>query len=278
MENLKSIHNTWPGTSRVNPLGNVLHTLMIKIVQRTFIGLLWGVLTCGALSVSGQTGYLGKTHALYIYSDITSYEPLSFAKTPWSKRLGAAFGVCVSRNLEVSFGVNYLKGGLYPSQYGIYTIRQQVLHDPTNNLTAYGGKVGFRFFRYSTGSIAPIGSYMGMEFSVDYYQARGTDYYEDNSGNLYDLELDYLKVQPWVKLGWQNIFGEHFLLGGELRLGTYPIISLLGSDPLMYRNFDRYDTPIIETILDTFSNNSSLRTFEARRNFIVPEIHMAIIF
>ncbi len=225
--------------------------------------------------LNAQGGYLGRKTAVYIHGDITSYQRFSFYARPWNKCLGLSIARTVNRNLEVSVGGQYSVGARYPYSVGgrQHSSRTEMEH---NNLVGYGGKVGFRRFRYTTGSISPIGTYWGMDFTLDYYKVNDSfRFLESGEFILRDYELKYIKAQFWFKVGWQTILGEHFLVGGEVKTGVIPIVAELTNTNSYGFWVDDKSSPIVDEFIDY---RSGLIVFEFGRNLLVPQIQVAYLF
>lgn len=235
------------------------------------------ILLFSVTELSAQGGYLGKKTAVYLYGDITSYQRFSLYAQPWQKRVGMAVARTVNRNLEVSIGGQLTRGGLYPRRVG----GQVVLNNSKikdDNLYGYGGKIGFRRFRYTAGAISPIGKYWGMELSVDYFEVEdsfilGSGFTGEGVNTPY--RMTYVKGQIWFKVGWQTILGEHILVGGEVRTGVIPFVTELTNT----NSTGFWMEGIGIVLIDEFTgSNNGLIPFEFGRNLFVPEVHMAYLF
>lgn len=229
-----------------------------------------------AVSAHAQGGYMGRKTAVYVYGDITSYQPLSLYAKPWRKTAGLAIARTVNRNLEISMGAQYTVGGIYPN-----SIRSRTVIDlggtKDDNLTGFGGKLGFRRFRYTSGAISPLGGYWGMELSFDYYDVNDVfliDLPYDEVENV-DYHMSYIKTQVWFKLGWQTIFGEHILVGGEVRTGVPPLVLELTDSRSRDFWYDSRGTLIFQLF---GLQGDGLWSLEMFKNLFVPEIHMAYLF
>ncbi|MFT4678043.1 MAG: hypothetical protein ACI84C_000055 [Flavobacteriales bacterium] len=227
--------------------------------------------------VKAQGGYLGKKTALYVYGDVTSYQRFSLYAQPWQKRVGLAIARTVNRNLEVSVGAQYTKGGMYPSLVrGRPNGSKTKIKD--DNMYGFGGKIGFRRFRYTTGAISPIGRYWGMELSFDYFEVK--DSFLLNTGGFNEAvntpyRMAYVKGQIWFKVGWQTILGEHILVGGEVRTGVIPVVVELTSTNSSGFWIDGLSYALLDEFMST---GNGLVPFEFGRNLFVPEVHLAYLF